>query len=789
MKKTLMILAMAVNLALLSVPVDVLAQEPVILADSVTNEPSIIRASTISAVVLKPLDTGLEEMRQTAWDEAQAEHAEELKKNGGDAGWWQSVWSNYYKVKFYLEHLTPKLDAAYEQIGSEVLQAEGIPADHIFPYGSDHRVLYLELNDQEKEKLAKNEHVLKIEELKAPNAELSAKEKLNDYLLELMQDGVEEIPVSIVVHSPLTEYTESQMQEEASLLLQEQSIERYKADGVVDPIKDCKQKTRFKIQQDAGLDFGNTYDLKDRGIVGIGDYVNVEATLTPQEIIELVKLPEVNQITAHPATGNDMWTTESPTAPVAATQNPTAAQQKKGDINGDGMTDIMDVIRLNKALLGIEKLSDAQNAAADADGDGEVTSNDSLALLKQILGIVKQDPVEQTVNLSASYTARAAQTVDIDEQTILGQTKFALNLLRESAKPGENVLVSPYSVSQALGMTANGAAGDTLKEMETVLGGSMDTLNPAFYTLRTNAPNVEYSELPRLYTANSIWVKNDYPVRSDFLQKNADFYAADAFAAPFDDSTKDDINSWVKMKTYSMVPEILDEIPDGVRMYLINAVAFDAKWMKQYAENEVKDGKFTAADGKKQDAKMLYGDEYNYLADDHATGFMKYYQGAGYYFAALLPEKGMTPEAYLETLTPEHLHQMLAEPECTKVKTVMPEFSYDFGALLNEPLQNMGMKQAFDVERADFSGMTDFSFETDEMLRLCINRVLHKTHIEVSPVGTRAGAAAAVEMMTECATEAPKNPKEVVLDRPFVYMIVDTETSLPIFIGTLNSVQ
>ena len=97
-------------------------------------------------------------------------------------------------------------------------------------------------------------------------------------------------------------------------------------------------------------------------------------------------------------------------------------------------------------------------------------------------------------------------------------------------------------------------------------------------------------------------MKNDYPVRSDFLQKNADFYAADAFAAPFDDSTKDDINSWVKMKTYSMVPEILDEIPDGVRMYLVNAVAFDAKWMKQYTENEVRDGKFTAADGKKQDA-------------------------------------------------------------------------------------------------------------------------------------------------------------------------------------------
>ena len=467
-------------------------------------------------------------------------------------------------------------------------------------------------------------------------------------------------------------------------------------------------------------------------------------------------------------------------------ETPAPAAVTAGDLNGDGKTDIMDVIRLNKALLGVEKLTDAQNTAADLDNDGKMTSNDALALLKKILGTVKQDPVEYTVNLSASYTAQDSYKVRIDEKTILGQTKFALDLLRKTAKAGENTLVSPYSVSQALGMTANGAEGATLEEMETVLGGPMDTLNPAFYTMRSN---MSTNDFVKLSTANSIWVKNGYPVRSDFLQKNADFYDADAFAAPFNESTKDDINHWVNEKTDHMVPQILDKIPEGVRMYLINAVAFDAKWEKQYQENKVRDDKFTAADGKKQDVKMLYSDEYFYLADAHATGFMKNYEGGQFGFAALLPEKGMTPEAYLESLTPEALHQMLAEPENTKVKTVMPEFSYDFGTLLNDPLKKMGMNTAFDEERADFSGMTDFSADTDEMLRLYISRVIHKTHIEVSPVGTRAGAAAAVEMMTECATAPQEPPKEVVLDRPFVYMIVDKNTSLPIFIGTLNSVS
>jgi serpin B len=459
------------------------------------------------------------------------------------------------------------------------------------------------------------------------------------------------------------------------------------------------------------------------------------------------------------------------------------------DINADGETDILDAIGLVKYLHGksVPKLIDR----ADMDEDGQVDVFDLGLFLRLLVneGVIEEQQAELVESeytakkLSAAFSAAenvSAQAVDPGEEVILGQTKFALQLLLETAKEqaGENVLVSPYSVSQALGMTANGAGGQTRSEMETVLGGSMETLNPFFYTMRVTAPDTEYA---KLVTANSIWVRENYPVREDFLQTNADYYAADAYAAPFDQSTLNDINNWVSRKTDQMIPSILDEIPENAELYLVNAVAFDAKWTKPYEKAQIRDGKFTDADGKVQAVQMMSGEEYQYLSDKHASGFLKSYQGGKYAFAALLPEKGLTPEAYLETLTPESLHQMLAEPERAAVTTKMPEFSYDFDTLLNESLQTMGMPTAFGDD-ADFTAMTD------SPEGLYISRVIHKTHIEVTPVGTRAGAATAVEM-NEKGMPFFEETREVILDRPFVYMIVDTETCLPVFFGTVNSVS
>ena len=452
-----------------------------------------------------------------------------------------------------------------------------------------------------------------------------------------------------------------------------------------------------------------------------------------------------------------------------------ADEKQPFDVNSDGSFDVMDIICLTKHLMGFPSAIVDWNAA-DLDKDGQVDVFD-LGLLKRELYTTQHEAVsDETVLLSKNYQSQSVTPSEMDEQTILGQTKFALTLLQNSAKAGENALVSPYSVSQALGMMTNGAAGDTRKEMEAVLGGSMDTLNPAFYALRTGAPQTEGV---KLHTANSIWVKNNFRVKDSFLQTNADYYGADVYAAPFDAGTVKQVNQWVDTNTDHMIPEIIDDLT-GAKLCLVNAVAFDGKWQAEYKDENIKDCVFHAADGTDRTVQMMYDNSVEtYLEDAHATGFMRWYQDSDYAFAALLPEEGMTPEQYLDTLTPKSLHKLLVERQHAKVHTGLPEFTYDFDILLNEPLQSMGMPTAFVPGKADFSEAAN---------GLYMEKVLHKTHIEVTPKGTRAAAATAI--VTRVTSVRPvEEVKTVILDRPFVYMIVDTKTSLPVFFGTVNSIK
>ena len=150
---------------------------------------------------------------------------------------------------------------------------------------------------------------------------------------------------------------------------------------------------------------------------------------------------------------------------------------------------------------------------------------------------------------------------------------FAVRLLRASNKTGENTLISPLSVLCALAMTANGAKGETLEQMEKVLGMTTEELNLYLYSYMNSLPQ---GERYKLSLANSIWFTDHerFEVNQDFLQTNADYYGADIYKALFNNSTLKDINDWVKERTDDMIPNILDEIPDEAVMYLVNALAF-----------------------------------------------------------------------------------------------------------------------------------------------------------------------------------------------------------------------
>ena len=380
-------------------------------------------------------------------------------------------------------------------------------------------------------------------------------------------------------------------------------------------------------------------------------------------------------------------------------------------------------------------------------------------------------------DLMAGYTSSIAKSSELpDKASSEKAAALALRLFNACAEEDGNTLISPLSILYALSMTANGAENETLAEMESVLGMNVDELNE-FCLRYANA--LEAVEGSKLALANSIWFTSDqrFTVNEAFLQKNADYYGADIYKAPFDDGTLYDINNWVKQKTDGMIPEALDEIPQEAVMYLINALAFDAEWETIYKKNDTASREFTKADGSKTAVEMMFSEESRYIGNENADGFIKYYKGRRYAFAALLPKEGTSPYELMASLTGEELLGMLSGAEDSSVSAGIPKFESGFNSELSSVLCGLGMPRAFDDSMAQLRGLGVSSAGN-----IFINRVIHKTFISVDERGTRAGAATIVEA---CDEACPLYEHTVILDRPFVYMLIDCETDLPFFIGVL----
>ncbi len=388
----------------------------------------------------------------------------------------------------------------------------------------------------------------------------------------------------------------------------------------------------------------------------------------------------------------------------------------------------------------------------------------------------------QAQDLMKGIAANTVNTLDDISEQNKTVTDFAIRLFKASEKNGENTLISPLSVLCALAMTANGAQEETLTQMEKVLGMSVQELNEYIYAYMKNLPQ---SETNKLSIANSIWFNEDerFTVNQAFLQTNADYYSADIYSSPFNKQTCKAINNWVNEKTDKMIPEILDEIPDEAVMYLINALIFEAEWSKIYEKYQVKDGTFTKEDSTKQDAEFMYSTEGTYIEDENGAGFIKYYKDINYAFVAILPNEGVSVSEYVSSLTGDSLYTLLANPQDTTVYTSIPKFETEYSAEMSDILKSMGLIEAFDANNADFDGIG-----VSSVGKLFINSVLHKAYISVGEKGTKAGAVTVIEM-NDAGAVPPLEPKEIYLDRPFVYMLIDCENKIPFFIGTVTDIK
>ncbi|MBR6808128.1 MAG: hypothetical protein IKM46_07095 [Clostridia bacterium] len=381
----------------------------------------------------------------------------------------------------------------------------------------------------------------------------------------------------------------------------------------------------------------------------------------------------------------------------------------------------------------------------------------------------------KTENLSIAFKPLKVSLRDVNTNDKSNYYSFTTELFSKSHKNGENTLISPLSVYLALSMLTNGAEENTLAQLEEILGMSSDELNLFVKSYMSSLPNTTYSKMK---IANSVWFRDaeSFKVNDSFLQTNANYFSADIYKAPFNQSTVNDINSWVKEKTDGMIDKIVNEISETTVMYLINALSFEAEWENQYLEYDVGEGEFKTANGDVQTVEFMYGSEYSYLQDSNSKGFIKYYKGRDYAFVALLPAENVSIDDYVRELDSDKINGLLNSKKNDKTYTCIPKFKVEFDAELKDILSDMGISDVFSSNEANLSALGESSLGN-----LFVSSVLHKTVIEVNEVGTKAGAVTSVQIEAECAPSS-----SVILDRPFVYMIIDCENNLPLFIGTLN---
>ena len=368
-----------------------------------------------------------------------------------------------------------------------------------------------------------------------------------------------------------------------------------------------------------------------------------------------------------------------------------------------------------------------------------------------------------------------------------------LRLLQKTVELGKdgnkNYVISPISIQMALGMTATGAdsGSETEKELLSVIMPGAKNTTSMNKEMASFAKRMKEAKGVAWNVANSIWVNNcgDVELRDTYVADAASYYGAELYAAPFNDDTVKEINSWVSKNTKNRIPSIIDELSDEARLVLVNAVSFDGKWQEEYGKSQIhKNRKFTNADGSKSKVTMLSSQEDRAIKLAGGLGFVRPYEGCQYSFVGLLPPEGMTTEEYLTKIVSSNKNfaEAFKNPLRGKVYAELPEFKTEYGTTLDPVLKGLGMSRAYD--NGQFKKMV-----TEDSVPVTIGTAVHKAMINVNRKGTEAAAATAI--VVELGSAFPKDEKEyhITLDRPFVYAIVDNSTGVPVFVGVQNTMS
>ena len=363
---------------------------------------------------------------------------------------------------------------------------------------------------------------------------------------------------------------------------------------------------------------------------------------------------------------------------------------------------------------------------------------------------------------------------------------FNIKLIKQVNKKG-NYLISPYSIEIALNMLGEGANGNTKKQIDSVLPDR-------------KINNVSVKD--RINVANGVFIKDDYKdlIRKEFKNTLANDYDSEIIYDKF--KTPDVINNWVNTKTDGMIEKILDRIEENFTLGLANAIAIDVDWASEFECQDTKKQEFTKIDGKKINVEMMHNSYkskgYKYLKSDDATGVVIPYKsydvktgkvdydgGRNLEFIGILPEKDV--ETYVNNLSSKKLNKLIDNGKEAsskyEIKLALPRFTYEYEVpKFGEVLESMGIKDAFNPKKADFTNIMN---KKDMKDNLYVGTAIHKTYIDLNESGTRAAAVTYFGVDAMGLPDEKGESVEIKFNRPFVYMIRDSKTKEILFFGAV----
>ena len=373
-----------------------------------------------------------------------------------------------------------------------------------------------------------------------------------------------------------------------------------------------------------------------------------------------------------------------------------------------------------------------------------------------------------------NFFADEAQTPENYQEFTAAYMDFSANLLK-NASSDESRVLSPLSLYTALSMTANGASGKTLRELEKAMGQELNIseINTFIHYLNERV-KVLNSEEGFVNSANSLWVRDDYSVKAQFLQNVVNYYDSEVFRT---DLNANEINSWIENKTDGEIKDMLSELDKDTALVLVNALLFDDEWVTPYEESDIYDAGFRGTKGEELVSFMSSNEMF--IESKDAKGMIKSYKNTPCKFVAILPDEKISIDEYVATLSGTKLQTLFGSASgVNRCIAHLPEFSLRSKLSLSDTAKAMGMELMF-TDEANFDALT-----MSEGLK--VSDIIQESFIEVSENGTKAGSSSAVVLKDSA--PAPQDFEELKFDRPFVFMIVENESNLPLFIGTVKSI-